>query len=324
MTIGIHAGVLAAQRVLELAREVRRRTRTAARSARPRTSTPVAQVERGAAAHLRGSRDVPRARAPARGQGQRDQAAAATARASRTRAATCAAIGLDRRAGSGGSMAEPYRVISPDLPGQQDRAVRPHVLLHEQHPDDDSWLSPHNWDTVAGDWIIFLSRPVSPLRTFGSAPWPGRRSRSADTRTAARPSSSRSRRRRRGGRCRARRLRVPGGRARDGRRRGGRSRCSSRTATSTPAKGAAPTPFASFHGGGAGDRRPAAGRSSATAGDGGEPSPRPEGHAARAAARDDRPRQTVVVRWRATDADGGARAPTSTTRPTAGVAAATS
>ncbi len=77
-------------------------------------------------------------------------------------------IGLDRHAGSGGSTTEPYRILSPDLPGQKSEQYDIMSYCTNNYPDDDSWLSPHNWDTVAGDWIFFLKRATASaaLRTL--------------------------------------------------------------------------------------------------------------------------------------------------------------
>ncbi|MGI8512647.1 MAG: hypothetical protein ACR2NH_08450 [Solirubrobacteraceae bacterium] len=70
-------------------------------------------------------------------------------------------IGLDRHAGSGGSLTQPYRLISPNIPGRSEE-LRPQYDLMSycanNSPEDDSWLSPYNWNAIAGDWIFDLKR----------------------------------------------------------------------------------------------------------------------------------------------------------------------
>jgi concanavalin A-like lectin/glucanase superfamily protein len=76
-------------------------------------------------------------------------------------------IGLDRHAGSG-SGKEPYKIISPDLPGQ--RGEQYDLMSYCAGSDDPAdWLSPHTWDTVAGDWIFFIKRTAAAVQALVEA-----------------------------------------------------------------------------------------------------------------------------------------------------------
>jgi virginiamycin B lyase len=68
------------------------------------------------------------------------------------------AIGLDRHPGSGGSITNPYQILSPGLPGQQSSIYDPMSYCADNNPEDNTWISAHNWDQVAGEWIFFLKR----------------------------------------------------------------------------------------------------------------------------------------------------------------------
>jgi PKD domain len=75
-------------------------------------------------------------------------------------------IGLDRHPGSGGSATNPYRLLSPDLPGQPTQQYDLMSYCASNYPDNDSWLSPHNWDTVASDWLFFEKRATGSPRAL--------------------------------------------------------------------------------------------------------------------------------------------------------------
>jgi hypothetical protein len=68
------------------------------------------------------------------------------------------AIGLDRHPGSGGSITNPYQILSPGLPGQQSSIYDPMSYCADNNPEDNTWISAHNWDQIAGEWIFFLKR----------------------------------------------------------------------------------------------------------------------------------------------------------------------
>ncbi|HUO74393.1 MAG TPA: hypothetical protein VMU39_26710 [Solirubrobacteraceae bacterium] len=71
------------------------------------------------------------------------------------------AIGLDRHPGSGGSVTNPYQILSPGLPGQQSAIYDPMSYCADNNPEDNTWMSAHNWDEVAGEWIFFLKRAAA-------------------------------------------------------------------------------------------------------------------------------------------------------------------
>ncbi|MGA9857467.1 MAG: hypothetical protein WBQ18_06360 [Solirubrobacteraceae bacterium] len=71
------------------------------------------------------------------------------------------AIGLDRHPGSGGSLTNPYKIISQDLPTQPTDEYDLMSYCTDNYPETNSWLSAHTWDSVASDWIFFLKRAAA-------------------------------------------------------------------------------------------------------------------------------------------------------------------
>jgi hypothetical protein len=65
------------------------------------------------------------------------------------------AIGLDRHAGSGGSLQTPYKIVYPGLPGEQPE-LYDFMSYCTGGAEATSWLSAYNWSTVAGQWLSFL------------------------------------------------------------------------------------------------------------------------------------------------------------------------
>src|SRR5439155_25862782 len=71
-------------------------------------------------------------------------------------------IGLDRHPGSGGSVAQPYNLLSPDVPGQDKEQYD--IMSYcsggtasggTNCMETCAWISPRNWDAVAGQWVQF-------------------------------------------------------------------------------------------------------------------------------------------------------------------------
>ena len=66
-------------------------------------------------------------------------------------------IGLDRHANSGGSPAQPYKVLAPGLPGEP--ASQYDLMSYcASTAEGDSWTSSYTWDVIASDWIFYLRR----------------------------------------------------------------------------------------------------------------------------------------------------------------------
>jgi len=82
------------------------------------------------------------------------------------RTGRAATIGLDRLDGSGGSLTEPYRIVSPDLPGQGPQLYDLMSYCANNAGDPDSWLSAYNWDLLAGEWSAFLARGSASVATL--------------------------------------------------------------------------------------------------------------------------------------------------------------
>ena len=85
------------------------------------------------------------------------------------------AIGLDRHAGSGGSVKNPYKIISSDLPGQPAEEFDLMSYCTDNYPETNSWESEYDWDGIAGDWIFFEKRALqgsfrrSPIASLAAA-----------------------------------------------------------------------------------------------------------------------------------------------------------
>ncbi len=71
------------------------------------------------------------------------------------------AIGLDRHPGSGGSLTNPYRIVSQDLPTQPTNEYDLMSYCTDNYPETNSWMSAHTWNSVASDWIFFLKRAAA-------------------------------------------------------------------------------------------------------------------------------------------------------------------
>lgn len=69
-------------------------------------------------------------------------------------------IGLDRRAGSGGAVSTPYKLISPDIAGEPKAWYD--FMSYCARGDSNAWISVYNWLAVALDFASWVENPRYP------------------------------------------------------------------------------------------------------------------------------------------------------------------